>query len=149
MAILEEINFMALYYGLFLGFVFTFPAYLITTAVTGSRKRNEDAVLKAMSRGHVVTAVYKKHLSSSVPVPGSKGHKTSSALYEYQYKGKTYHYKHYNDDLPGTLRLYFLRNPRKATVRGNLTDSEVNWFLVYLVVAGCMWCLLAISGFEI
>ncbi len=149
MSLLNEIDFMTLYYSLFMGFVFTFPAYLITAGIAGSKERKEAALLKAISRGHVVTAVYKKHLSSSVPVPASKGHKTSSALYEYEYKGKTYRYHYSNDNLPNTLKLYFLKNPRKATVRSSLIDSEIDWLQVYVIVSAVIWGIYTICGIQI
>lgn len=149
MSILNEIDYMTLYYSLFMGFVFTFPAFLISTSIAGSKERKEAALLKAISRGHVVTAVYKKHISSSVPVPASKGHKTSSALYEYEYNGKTYRYHYSNDNLPNTLKLYFLKNPNKATVRSSLIDSEINWVKIYILVTVVIWCLLTIGDIQI
>lgn len=141
--------FMCVYYSLFMAFVFVFPAYLINKGIHGSKKKNEDAVLTAMKRGHVVTAVWKKHLSASVPVPGTKGHRTSAALYEYTYKGKSYRYKFYGDDLPSSLRLYFISNPAKATVKGDLTASKVCWPLVYVIVAAVLYFILSASGIDV
>lgn len=122
--------------SLFMAAVFVFPAYIISTAFTGSEKRSRAAVDKAIARGHVVRAVLTKagppcfdvH-GMTTPGPHRRG------VYEYTYKGKRYKYYFWANNPPSTLTLYFLKKPRKATVEKAMFDSEFSWMRMYIIVA--------------
>lgn len=115
-------------------FAFVFPSYLITSAVRGSKRQQKKAVEKAISRGNVVTATLKKSVGTRGEVPGVQYTRNAQlGIYEYEHGGRKYRYKFYADKLPKTLELYFLKQPRKATVKGAMVNSNVCWPLVYLV----------------
>ena len=136
---------MELFDCLFLAAVFVFPAYLISLAVTGTAKRKEKAVEKAIRRGHVVTAVLKK---TSIPQWNVPGLTTPGphvlGKYEYKYKGKVYKYRFWSDRPPSTLTLYFINKPQKATVKEAIYDSQVSWIKVYLIVSGILYWLIGV-----
>ena len=63
-------------------------------------------------------------------------------FYKYEYKGRTYKYQFQvgtAETPPFTLKLYFVKNPRKATVDEALTAMTVNWPLVYIIVAAIIY----------
>ena len=122
--------------SLFLAALFVFPAYLISLGVTGTESRRKKALEKAISAGHVVTAVLIRKSSRHWNVPGlTTPGPHRRGTYEYEYKGKKYRYRFWSDNPPSTLKLYFIKNPGKATVAGAMYDSTISWPLVYLVVA--------------
>lgn len=116
-------------------FAIVFPCYLITAAVRGSKRQQEKAVETAISRGHAVTATLKKCVGARGEVPGVQSTQNAQlGIYEYEYGNRTYRYKFYAEELPKTLELYFLKRPKKATVKGALVNSTVCWPLVFAVV---------------
>lgn len=126
---------MEIFGSLFAAFVLVFPAYLISLGVSGSKKNNEKAVQKAISRGHVVTAVLKKQSAPKYNVPGTQSLWSSQGTYEYEYNGKRYTYRIWAESHAPTLTLYFVSNPRRASVRKALTNSKICWPAVFLAVA--------------
>lgn len=127
----------------FLAFVFVFPTYLISVMVTSSKKRREKSLEKAITRKHVVRAsLIKKvylHPNTVESIGKEWGHSEYRAYYEYFYNGRKYKFKMDDDNPPHNLTLYFLKNPRKATIEECLSDSEVSWPIVYLIVMGIIF----------
>jgi hypothetical protein len=65
---------------------------------------------------------------------------TNKGVYQYEYKGKKYRYRYYlNDNLPSTITLYFMKNPRKATTSVMDAVDKTNWLSVYLIVAAVLY----------
>ena len=133
---------MQLYMSCFMAFVFVFPAYLIWVQVTGTKELMNIAKEKAISRGHVVTAKRYKMSSLIDDAPGLYPGPKHCAWYKYEYNGKTYKYRHWDQWPPMEITLYFIDNPRKATTPGNLNDSKIKWPLIYAIVVGFMYLII-------
>lgn len=119
----------------------TLPLYIISKVRGKSPKRHRAALDRAMSRGHVVTAVLKKRYSSvRDPYSRSANGLVDMGLYEYEYKGKKYRYKLFDDCLPPTLKLYFESKPRKAVEAEALGAVERPWFLIIVGIAAAIYC---------
>lgn len=131
--------FETVFMSLVMAAVFVFPAYLFSSMITGSPKRNQKAVAKAIERHHVVTATLIKAGPLVFDVPGVTApgpHRRG--VYEYTYKGRRYKYYFWANNPPSRLTLYFLKNPKKATVDKALFDSETSWMRIYLIIAGLL-----------
>lgn len=125
-----------IFISFFAACVIVFPTYLITSAVKGTDRQQDKVVEKAISQGHVVTAVLRKCAGSRGEVPGMQSTRFARlGIYDYEYGGKRYQYKYYSENPPKTLTLYFLKNPKKAAVKGALTNTNVCWPLIYAAVA--------------
>lgn len=94
---------------------------------------------KAKENGHVIEAhLTKKHSlmpgddNSTVTTPQEMG------TYIYYVNGKKYKYRFMTDANPGldkTITLFYIKNPRKAEVGGNLGNKEVPWIKSYLMIS--------------
>ena len=134
--------FRIVYESLFMAAVFVFPVYLFSSTIAGLPNRNKKAVDKAIEKGHVVTAKLIKTGPILFDVPGQTTRGPyQEGVYEYTYKRRRYKYRFISDSPPSQLTLYFLSNPRKATVGKALIDSETNWIRIYLIVAGLLLAL--------
>lgn len=124
----------------FMGACFVvFIAYFIAHATKDTRKKREAALEDAIRSGRTVTAVLKKRRATRKRIPGTHEFWSSIGYYEYEYKGKTYKYKYWADNPPSTLKLYFIKNPAKATVAGALSPVVTNWPLVYVIVTAVFY----------
>ena len=123
----------------FLACIFVFPVHLISSAISGSTKNKRKALEKAIFQGHIVTARLVKTGMLRFDIAGRKNGPARLGKYVYQYNGKKYKYRYYALTPPSTLKLYFLRNPRKATVDKALSNSNCNWFLIYASVAALFY----------
>lgn len=120
-----------------------FPFFIVSLVRAKSPRRREAALNKALSKGHVVTAVLKKrHSSVSDPFSRSASGMVDLGIYEYEYKGRKYKYKLYDGHLPSTVKLYFTKSPRKAVEAAALGRSDTCWPLIIAVIA----CVIYIFG---
>lgn len=126
---------MKLISSIFFACIYVFPVHLIFMLISGGKKRQERAREKAISRGHVVTAYLKRTSLNIRPNFGDHRGWVKVGWYKYEYKGKKYTYRYFAENPPESLTLYFVKNPRKAAVGAAVTDTGVNWPLVYIAVA--------------
>lgn len=132
---------MQIFNSLIAAFIVVFIAYFIVHSTKDTPKKQEAAVEEAIRAGHVVTAVLIKRQATTKKIPGTHEFWSSIGYYEYKYKGKRYKYKFWADNPPPTLKLYFIKNPAKATVAGALSPVTTNWPLVYIIVAFVLYFL--------
>lgn len=125
---------MKLFVSLFAACVIVFPIYLICTGIANSKKRQEKAVEKAIKEGHVVQAVLVKRSTNVERVPGVESKFVALGVYKFTYKGKKYIYRCWTNSPPQTLKLYFIKNPRKARRKNELVDSKVSWPVIFTIV---------------
>lgn len=122
------------------------PIYLIATAIASrpSKEKAEREELErlAVDRGHVVTAKLVKIQSFSVRPASSFSNHESMGIYSYTYNGKQYRYTYQSDDPPGRLTLYFVDNPRKATVAKALKKKGAPWPVIYAIVVAVVYMLM-------
>lgn len=105
-------------------------------------KKRQKLLEKAVSRGHVVTAQLKK-TNWSHPESDGPLERQSVAVYEYQYQGRTYHYRQRGSgQFPGSVTLYFDQNPARAYTADRISDASFRWPLVYLI---CFAALLLLN----
>ena len=93
---------------------------------------------KAKIKGRVVQATLQKHHTLNNhntgfgPVPTMK----EMGTYSYVVNEKKYSYQHITArGLHENLTLYYIKNPKKATVGGDLGNWETPWFKFYLVIS--------------
>lgn len=125
---------------LFMSFIFaamiTMVVYFISLPFADNRKKNEKLLEQAIRDGHVVNAVQYKARSYKAPTARSKFGCTRG-YYKYTYHGKTYKYQYevgIDENPPSILKLYFVKNPRKATVALALSDTKINFPLLYVIL---------------
>lgn len=122
--------------------MFVFPFFIASLYKSNSPKRREEALAKIYSEGHVVTAVLKKSRGlRDDPYSRTRSGYTDMGIYEYEYKGRKYKYKLFQENLPTTIKLYFRKSPRKAQTDVVLAMSKTNWFLIVAVVATVIYFL--------
>lgn len=130
---------MKIFYGLIVAFFVVFISYFISHAVNDTKKKRETAVEEAIRAGHAVTAELVKCRAAREMLTEFS---SSMGIYRYKYKGKSYKYRFIADNPPSTLKLYFVKNPRKATVAESLSTKERNWPVIYIVVAAVLYLLI-------
>lgn len=116
--------------------------YFISLPFQDNVKKNKKALEQAIRDGHVVNAVRYKVRSHTVAQPGTFNFGGTLGYYKYEYEGKTYQYKYQVGPAqtpPAVLKLYFVSNPRKATVREALTGAAICWPLVYIILAAAIY----------
>ena len=89
---------------------------------------------KAERKGNVVEA----HLLKSHDIRDSNGMPTMEEMgtYSYEVNGKSYRYRLLSTmGIPKTITLYYIKNPRKATLANDLGNWESPWLKYYLVIA--------------
>lgn len=126
---------MRIFNAVFYACVFVFPIYLISSAITRSKKRRERVKQRAIEQGHVVTAKLIKTSHTIRNVPGTHMLYSRKGTYEYTYNGKKYKFSGWFQDPKPELILYFDKKPSKATVENDLNDSNINWFWIYATTA--------------
>lgn len=109
---------------------------------------------EAPKNGHVVEAhLVKKHTLTEKKQYGYVDTMKEMGKYVYYVKGRkyVYHLVSYNG-LDKTISLFYIKNPRKATVGGDLGNFEVPWFKIYLILSlVCAVALMIVSltiGFD-
>lgn len=93
---------------------------------------------KAERKGNVVEAhLLKSHNIRNYDADGI-GMPTMEDMgtYSYEVNGKSYHYRLLSTmGIPKTITLYYIKNPRKATLANDLGNWESPWLKYYLVIA--------------
>ena len=104
---------------------------------------------KAERKGHVVEAHLLKshnirnHNTDGVPLPTME----DMGIYSYEVNGKTYRYRLLSTTgIPQTIRLYYIKKPRKATLANDLGNWETPWFKLYLVISLLAAVAIAVIG---
>ena len=121
--------------SLFAAAVAIFPIYLISKQLSMSSRKQEKAKKKAIERGHVVLAHLVKVYIASRDNPRRSIDHHSEAVYSYEFNGKEYKYSAFSDSPPQTLQLYFLTNPKKASIEGDIPLTKFPWPVAYAIVA--------------
>lgn len=124
-----------IFISLFAAAVITFPFYLISKQFSMSSKKQEKAKQKAIERGHVVLANLVKVYMALRDNPRRSIDQHSEAVYSYEYNGRQYKYTAFSDAPPQTLQLYFLTNPKKASIEGDIPLTKFPWPVAYAIVA--------------
>lgn len=135
---------MFLFYSLFLAFVVVMPCYWVSLYRNTAKKSQERMLATAIERGHVVEASLIKQSTLLSDVPGIVGY-TYRLVYTYNYNGKKYKYLYWSITPPETLTLYFVKDPRKATVPGAMSPEKTNWVLVYLILSAVFYLFLRMA----
>lgn len=107
---------------------------------------------KAKEKGHVVQATLQKHHNIRRYDTGFGPMSTMKEFgtYTYSVNGKQYKYQHITTrGLHDNLTLYYIKNPRKATVGGDLGNWETPWFKIYLIVSLVVAIITFIVGMMI
>lgn len=103
-----------------------------------SREKRERLAQEAIANGHVVNArlAKTKRVKRSDPSRNDDYIILDVGIYEYEYKGKTYRSKLAAEDMtwPNELTLYYIKNPKKATAKGNIGLSEIGGGRCFLIV---------------
>ena len=130
-------------YSLGSAFFFVFPFFIMSlnSKAKSTNEQRENALWKVHKEGHVVRATLKKTYGNvDDPYSHSAMGLTNKGVYQYEYKGKKYRYRYYlNGNLPSTITLYFMKNPRKATTSVMDAVDKTNWLSVYLIVAAVLY----------
>lgn len=118
--------------------VIVFPWYIISKTFEGLPNRQAKALSKATKLGHVCTA----HLSKKKYVTYEKTKNpylnyAYICTYTYQYKDKIYNKKlkyGINDIILDEVKLYFIHNPKTASLPNSIVTSKTSWPLRYIIV---------------
>ena len=120
----------------FLAKILTGPLYalVLTGIISFFRKlvyvpfARKKYIREARSAGRVVTG----RLIKTIP----RLHDADKLVYQYEYMGKTYKYCCYtHGPHDETVELFFMKNPRKATVASSLGLHESSWLGMFLVLS--------------
>lgn len=113
---------------------------------------NQKILQKAIDKGHTVNASLVKSgdivgvMQTNVDTSGVVDTGKIMGTYLYEYNGKKYkHHINTRNRLPEEITLYFIKNPRKASLPSEIGYSESNWLLYYLVISiiSCIITLIA------
>lgn len=127
-------------------FFIILPFYLIVSAIE-SRPRKREAEREelknlAIARGHVVNAKLVKIQSNSVRTASSFSNHDSMGIYTYTYNGRKYKFTFQADNPPASMTLYFVDNPRKATVDRALKKKGPPWKIIYAIMLVVVYMLM-------
>ena len=88
---------------------------------------------KAKENGHVIKAKLQKKYRE--PSRIGAGHTSAEVgIYAYEYNGRTKRYRATSSwGLSDTINLYYIKNPRKATLERYLGMTEVPWGKMFLL----------------
>lgn len=128
-----------------------FPIYMIKESIVAANPKKRQAERErlkqlAIERGHVVTANLIKIQTFSDVNDNGFNRLESSGIYEYFYDGKRYKYSFRDDDPELTLTLYFVNDPRKATVAGALKKEPKIPFLIVFIITFLAWFFIFYSN---
>lgn len=125
---------MALFYSMVAAVFVVLAAYMISHTINDTNKKREVALEEAIKAGRTANAVLVKRRATKKKIPGTHEFRSSIGYYKYECKGRTYTYKYWADNPPSTLKLYYVKNPRHATVAGAFSPVVTNWPCVYIIV---------------
>lgn len=139
---------MRLLISAFFSIVIFLPFYFIMDSISSSKKRQEAAFRKTIARGQsvtAVTAVLKKRRAPQRDVPGAMSGQVCLCKYEYMFQGKTYRYRRWSEDSPATLRLYFVRDPRRVaeSQAKAVAGFKICWPVLYLLIVCLIYLFLS------
>ena len=94
---------------------------------------------RAIEKGNVIQAKLVKHhnvYKHNSTINRKQISAEQLGVYEYEYKGKKrkYYCSSFNN-LNDTITLYYIKNPKKATVARDLGTREVPWIKTYLILS--------------
>lgn len=107
---------------------------------------------EAIRKGHVIEATLQKsyNVVKHDTEFGNVGTIEDIGVYHYEYNGKTYKYQATTSKgLSSKITLYYIKNPRKATVSMDLGNREIPWFRFYLIIALVIAVATVIVGMAI
>lgn len=126
---------MIYFISLFATGVIVFPIYIIRAQMTANSRHQEKLYQKAVSRGHVATAILKRAYTPSLEDPKSYLDTQQLGKYYFEYGGKKYNIRlSFYGDPPYEVQVYWLRNPKRAGTRGGIEDLLWPWLVAYLIV---------------
>ena len=129
-------------YGLLVSIAIT-PLFCFVRKIWYVPLVQKKYVKKAIEDGRVVQAKLMKSWDSWNQSESGAIIASNEVLgvYTYEYKGKKYKYRASSTShLADELTLYFLKNPRKASLENEIGFRESNWIQYYFVIAaiGCV-----------
>lgn len=120
---------------LFVAAVIVFPWFIVSRTFEGLPNKQAKAKEKAIKMGHVIEASLSDIYTRTNGTEKDQ-HRENTCIYHYCVNGKRYQYTLFNDHPPKTLTLYYLNDPQKAGVEGDINVSGTSWILRYLIVLG-------------
>ena len=105
-----------------------------------SVKKRERLAQEAIANGHVVDAKLVKTKRVMRGNPSTRNEYDyiilDVGIYEYAYNGRTYRSKLAAEDTnwPKEMKLYYIKNPKKATMKSNIGISEIGGGKCFLIV---------------
>lgn len=126
--------------GIFLGpmlSVLVTPVAVLLSKIFVVPFLREKMLKKAEEEGHILTATLKKKYDAlHYDETGPHATNEEVGVYTYEYNGKTYRYRlSSNWSIPDTITLYYIKNPKKATLAGDLGNRETPWLKIYCIVS--------------
>lgn len=135
------------------GAIFITPVFIFLRKLFFGPFTNKKLVERAKSKGNVITARLVDHYSlnnhsgNHIKMTGEE-----MGIYEYEINERKYKYRFMSfNALPQELTLYYLNNPKKATVPSELFIRQRSpWIRSFLIIAFIFWligfvCLLNIN----
>lgn len=120
---------------IFVAAIIVFPWYIISKNIERLPKHQQKAKEKAIQMGHVVTAEFVRSFSNDREEDRGLGRQCE---YHYICNGKKYKYIIFTDNPPRTLKLYYLKSPKKAAMGDSIETSEKHWILRFIIVAAIL-----------
>ena len=153
-SIIQDPLFNRVFMSVFFALVLVFPLSMMSKIKAAGmnakkcREKQEIAKQKAIAKGHVIKARYKKTKFANALDDSDSASGQNTIVYTYKYKGIRYKYRIHEDITDGLLnimgyeiKLYFLYYPWRAAPEGHLNTSRVIWPLVWLVAAVAIFVL--------
>ncbi|MBP3477219.1 MAG: hypothetical protein J6K48_13045 [Lachnospiraceae bacterium] len=141
--------------GIFLGPVVSIaitPIFCLLRKIFFVPFIRENLRKEAIRKGHVIEASLQKSYNAAEPDTefGNVGTMEDIGVYHYQYNGKTYKYRAITSKgLSSKITLYYIKNPRRATVACDLGNWETPWFRFYLIISLVSAIAIVIVGVTI
>ena len=146
--ILNSALFNRVFLSVFISLAIVFPIMMISkmkSAWMNPKKRKEKqekAKQKAIAKGHVVEAKYKKTRFAALREDSDSAAGMNTLIFTYSYKGIRYTYwihEDITDNLLNTLgynpTLYFLYYPWRAATEGHIDTSRMSWPIMWIILA--------------
>lgn len=141
--------------SLLLGLILALPVTLLfrifqkILVVTAKQDKLRD---KAIQNSHIIKAELIKSHEVANYNPQTHVYGDRTAVYEYTYGQKIYHYRCMSDGWPEKeIKLYYLHNPKKAAPWGSIGMHErvgAPWVVYYLISAFLVTIILFVTGMK-
>lgn len=141
--------------GIFLGLIASIvvtPIFCLLRTIFFVPFIREKLRKEAIRKGHVIEASLQKSYNAVKHDTefGNVGTIEDIGVYHYEYNGKTYKYQATTSKgLSSKITLYYIKNPRKATVSMDLGNWEIPWLRFYLIIALVIAVATVIVGMAI